>query len=117
MIDLGVGNGDFAILAAKILKLEKIGGVDFSRESVKISRKKIKKIKIKNLIIKEDAKKIEKWSKKIINLTNNQKILVSMWFLIQEISSNSKSTIINFLNKLKKFFQKPKLFYASWLKK
>lgn len=116
LIDLGVGNGDFAILAAKILKLEKIGGVDFSRESVKISRKKIKKLKIKNLIIKEDAKKIEKWSKKIISITNTQNILVSMWFLIQEISSNSKSTIINFLNKLKKIFPNAKVILCELVK-
>ena len=116
LIDLGVGNGDFAILSKKILKLKKICGVDFSRESVKISKKKIEKLKIKNLIIKEDAKKIEKWSKKIIKFTDNQEILISMWFLIQEISSNSKSTIINFLNKLKKNFPKAKIILCELVK-
>ena len=40
-----------------------------------------------------------------------------MWFLIQEISSNSKSTIINFLNKLKKIFPKAKVILCELVKK
>ena len=68
------------------------------------------------MIIKEDAKKIEKWSKKIIKFADNEEILISMWFLIQEISSNSKSTIINVLNKLKKNFPKAKIILCELVK-
>lgn len=116
LIDIGIGNGDFAIIANQMLSLNKICGVDLSTRSVKTSKKKLAKLKIKNLIIKNDASKIQNWSKKIHNFNLENNLLISMWFLIQEISLGIKSNVTNYLNSIKRSFPKAKIILCELIR-
>ena len=105
IIDLGVGNGDFIKESIKFLKLKKIVGIDLSKKSISISKKNLSRFnKIEKKFINENANSVNKWSRKLDNFLNNEKLVISMWFLIQEIAKNDKKNFINFLNKIHKRF-------------
>jgi len=104
LIDIGIGNADFAINLSKQNKINKIFGVDFSKVSVKESSRSLKKLKIKNKVIFCDGGNVDKWAKKATNFLKNENVAISLWFLIHEISNNSEKKIINFLNKIKFYF-------------
>lgn len=104
LIDIGVGNADFAINLNKQHKLNKVFGVDFSKVSVAESEKSLNKKKIKNKVIQIDGSRVDIWAKKAKKFLKNEKIVISLWFLIHEISNNSEKKITNFLKKIKLYF-------------
>ena len=57
VLDIAAGTGDFAILAAKTLKPEKLIGADISEGMMKIGRQKVEKAGLKNVVSfkKEDC--------------------------------------------------------------
>lgn len=57
VLDIATGTGDFAILAAKTLKPEKLIGADISEGMMKIGRQKVEKAGLKNVVSfkKEDC--------------------------------------------------------------
>ena len=57
ILDIATGTGDFAILAAKTLKPEKLIGADISEGMMKIGRQKVEKAGLKNVVSfkKEDC--------------------------------------------------------------
>lgn len=101
LIDIGIGNADFAINLNKQIKLNKIFGVDFSKVSVKESSKSLRNKKIINKVIHCDGGKVDIWAKKAKSFLKNENVAISLWFLIHEISENSERKIISFLNKIK----------------
>lgn len=105
IIDLGVGNGDFLKETIQHLKLKKIVGIDLSKKSISISKKNLYNFKkIEKKFIHENANYVNKWSRKLGNFLNNEKLVISMWFLIQEIAHNDKKNVMNFLNRIHKSF-------------
>ena len=109
VIDIGLGNGDFVIELCKNLKLNKIVGIDFSRTSINEAKRSINK-QIKNtkrkLFICDDGANIKNWGKKVKKFLNNEKIVITMWFLIHEISNSEKIKIQNFLKNIYSSFSK-----------
>lgn len=57
MLDIATGTGDFAILAAKMLKLQKLIGADISEGMMKIGKQKVAEQKLDHVIsfMKEDC--------------------------------------------------------------
>lgn len=112
VIDIGLGNGDFVIELCKNLKLNKIVGIDFSRTSINEAKRSINK-QIKNtkkkLFICDDGANIKNWGKKVKKFLNNEKIVITMWFLIHEISNSEKIKIQNFLKNIYSSFPKAQL--------
>lgn len=116
LIDIGVGNADFAINLNKQIKLKKIFGVDFSKISVGESKKALNKRKIKNLVLHCDGGKVDKWAKKAKKFLKNENVAISLWFLIHEITDNSEKKIIRFLNKIKFYFPNSPLIICELVK-
>ena len=116
LIDIGIGNADFAINLNKQIKLNKIFGVDFSKVSVNESAKALNKINIKNQVVHCDGGKVDKWAKKAINFIKKENIAISLWFLIHEITDNSEKKIIGFLNKIKLYFPNSPLIICELVK-
>ena len=104
LIDIGIGNADFAINLNRQYNLKKIFGVDYSKISVLRSIKSLNKNNINNKVIQCDGANVKYWSKKAKIFLKNENIVISLWFLIHEISNNSESKIIKFLNNIKKQF-------------
>ena len=116
LIDIGVGNGDFAINLNKQIKLKKTFGVDFSNVSVKESTKALNKQRIKNKVIYGDGGNVDKWAKLALNFLKNESVAISLWFLIHEITDNSEKKIISFLNKIKSYFPNSPLIICELVK-
>ncbi len=116
LIDIGIGNADFALNLNKQIKINKIFGVDFSKISVKESAKALNKRKIKNKVIYCDGGKVDKWAKRAVNYLKDESTAISLWFLIHEITDNSEKKIVSFLNKIKFYFPNSPLVICELVK-
>ena len=108
LIDLGCGNGHFIREVLKKKKTLKVVGVDLSLDSVNTCNANISKlIDKKNLkIFKSDIAKVNIWKKKINKLIKNTQPLISLWFMLHEISHSKTINLKNFLKKIYKSFPK-----------
>ena len=118
LIDLGCGNGHFINLALDYKKNLKIVGIDLSSDSVQTCKKNIKKhVKNKNLkVFKCDISKISKWKKKGNSIIHKSNSLISMWFMLHEISNHKVSKVKNFLKTLHKNFPNSNLLIGEIIK-
>ncbi len=118
LIDLGCGNGHFINLALKFKKNLNVIGTDLSSDSVKtcLSNLKNKKLDNKFKIFKGDISKIKIWKKKSHSLLKNTSPLISMWFMLHEISNHKIQNVKNFLNDLYKNFPNSNLIIGELIK-
>ncbi len=61
-------------------------------------------LKIKSKVVQCDGNNVDSWAPKALTFLKNEKIVISLWFLIHEIANNSTVKIVKFLNKIKKYF-------------
>ncbi len=108
LIDLGCGNGHFINEVLKRKKNLKIVGIDLSKDSVQTCRKNIKKHVNQNnfKIFKFDISKVKLWNKKISKFLKNRKPLISLWFMLHEISDHKVKNLKKFLSNLYDAFPK-----------
>ncbi len=101
IFDLGCGDGFFLNLIDRKFKDKKILGSDLSNIALKETRKRFNNKKIK--LLNSNANNIKKWSKWIIKNLDTKKndIIISMWFIIHEISRKDTDLIIKFFKNLK----------------
>ena len=101
VIDLGCGNGHFINEVLKKKNNLKIVGIDLSEDSVKTCKKNIgNNIKKNNYkIFKADISKVKLWKSKISNFVKNSQPLISLWFMLHEISDHKVKNIKKFLQK------------------
>jgi hypothetical protein len=100
--DVGCGDGNFLKNVKKKYKNKIITGSDLSKISVEQSKKNIKTKNLK--LIKADALDVDKWIgwlKKNYDM-KNKKLLISIWFIIHEISNKDVNKIIYFFKKIYK---------------
>tara|TARA_B100000900_G_scaffold414473_1_gene441204 strand:- start:33 stop:1052 length:1020 start_codon:yes stop_codon:yes gene_type:complete len=118
LIDLGCGNGHFINLALKFKNNLKVVGMDLSDDSVRTCKKNIKKnLKTKDFaIFKSDISNIYKWKKKGNHIIQNSNSLISMWFMLHEISDHKVVNLKKFLNSLHKNFPKSNLLIGEIIK-
>lgn len=107
--DLGCGNGFFLDLINKKFKNKKILGSDLSNIALAETKKRFKKKKIK--LLNSNASDVKKWSKWILKNfdANKNDIIISMWFIIHEISKKNTSLIINFFKNINKLIPNAKI--------
>ena len=67
-------------------------------------KKKLKKKSNRSAFFQSDAFKVKNWSKELNKLKSQdkKKILITMWYVVHEISNNDKYKIINFFKEIKK---------------
>jgi phospholipid N-methyltransferase len=105
VLDIGCGDGTFLKNVIKRNKNIGILGCDLSKESVKQTKKKIK-LKKNDLIFNLNGSNLSE----IKNILKKNKIhlgkdsIISMWFLLHEISNNSKDILVKYLSNVKKNF-------------
>lgn len=105
ILDIGCGDGTFLNLVKKNNSNIRILGCDLSEKSVSQSKKNLR-LKKKDFIFKVDGSDIEfikqKLDKKRIVLGKDS--LISLWFLLHEISGSSKQRLIKYLRKIRSNF-------------
>ena len=99
LIDLGCGNGHFVNEVLKRKKNIKVVGIDLSPDSVKTCKKNITKYigKDKFRVFKADISKVKLWKNKITKFLKGTKPLLSLWFMLHEISNHKVKNLKNFL--------------------
>ncbi len=98
--DLGCGNGNFLRNINLKYKSKKLSGSDLSKISI-IETKKNLGSKNVNLI-QSNALDVKKWVNWLIKKYNpkEKKILISMWFIVHEISKKDVFKIITFFKQI-----------------
>jgi SAM-dependent methyltransferase len=96
LADVGCGNGFFLKEALKALPLKRAVGVDISLVSVRATEANLKK----------DALDLKNWGKRLKEIAGEQKIALTMWFLIHEISQDNPQRVIDFLTDIYRVFPK-----------
>jgi len=107
IVDIGCGNGEFLKRCSEINPQSKYIAVDLSNKALKEAKIKLKKnnSKLDVKYFKCNGSDVEKWSAFVNKETQeikNPKILITMWYLIHEISNNKIGTVIKFLNNINK---------------
>lgn len=100
--DLGCGNGNFLKKIHEKFRNKEYSGSDLSNISIIETKKKLK---IKNLkLIQSNAFNFKKWIDFLHQEYDmkNQKVLISMWFIIHEISKKDVFRVINFFKSINK---------------
>ncbi len=109
IFDLGCGDGFFLSLIDKKFKDKKIFGSDLSKIALMETKKRFNNKKIK--LLNSNANNVKKWSKWIMKNhdTNKNDIIISMWFIIHEISKKDTGLIIKFFKNLKSLIPNAKI--------
>lgn len=100
--DLGCGNGNFLKKVKLKFKNKDFSGSDLSKIAVQETKKNLN---IKNLkLIQSDAMDVKKWTNFLLKEydTKNQKLLITIWFIIHEISKKDVLRIISFFKAISK---------------
>ena len=106
LIDLGCGNGHFINEVLKRKKKLKVVGIDLSEDSVKTCSKNISKFitKDKFKVFKGDISKVKFWKNKTSNFLKGTQPLISLWFMLHEISNHKVKNLKQFLQQVYKNF-------------
>ncbi len=102
VFDLGCGDGNFLKNLSEKYQDKLISGSDLSKISIQETRKRINKKNLK--LVQTNALNTDKWINWLIKNydTKKQTIIISMWFIIHEISKKKVNKIISFFRKIKK---------------
>ena len=107
ILDIGCGDGTFLNVVKKSNSAINILGCDLSYLSVKQAQKKLG-FKKNNIIFQSNALDISKIKNRLIKnkIELDKNSVISLWFLLHEISNNSTSVVVNYLKKIRKNFPK-----------
>ena len=111
IVDIGCGNGNFLKEANKKFKNIPIFASDFSALAVKETKNNLRNINCEKKFFTCDAFNVKKWSDEVnkIKIKNKKKILISLWFILHEISKTKPQNIIIFFKNLKKYLPNAKI--------
>ena len=107
IIDIACGNGEFIRNCSSIFPDIDYLAIDLSSKALSETKSMMKKMKKKLKIkyLQSDGLKVQNWGKYIKkNYGSKKKILISMWYLVHEISKNNKNNVIKFLNNIYQLF-------------
>lgn len=104
--DIGCGDGKFLGFVLKDIPSICAIGVDLSDVSVQETRKNIEQLFPGRTIeaFGCDAADIPAWSKKIQAISGHASLVISMWFLLHEISRRDPQNVVRFLTEVHNFF-------------
>ena len=105
IVDIGCGDGNYLKEINKRFNNIPILASDISAIAVKQAKKNLKNLNCQKKFFICSAFNVEKWSKEVIKfkLKNNKKVLISLWFILHEISNGKTENIIVFFKNLKKY--------------
>jgi len=104
--DIGCGDGHFLTTFLRNIPGKRVAGIDISKLSIEAAYKNLNESYGNNEIcmVCSDALDVEKWSEPVLRMAGNRTIVISMWFLLHEISRNKYTNIIEFLIRIRDLF-------------
>jgi hypothetical protein len=104
--DIGCGDGHFLSASLKGIPGKKVVGIDISQLSTEVAYKNLHEQYPNQEIsmVCSDAVDVKKWSAPVRHIAGRGKIVISMWFLLHEISRNKRDNVIEFLNRIHQVF-------------
>ncbi len=109
--DIGCGDGRFLEFVLKGVPGVDAVGIDLSEVSVKATRENLQKKfpdrKISTFAA--DGANVSEWSTKLLKFAKSEDLVLSMWFLLHEISRRDPQNVKNFLLKVHELFPKTPL--------
>lgn len=104
IVDLGCGDGQFLESVIEAFPEVRVFGVDLAQRCVDVTRDHLKYqfSGVEVTTVKSDAMDVDKWSAILHQRPVNGTIVISMWFLIHEISRNDPDVVVNFLEHVHK---------------
>lgn len=106
--DLCCGDGEFLKCINKKHPKAKLNAADLSNIAIEQAKTKLGTINTEKEFIQTDAKNIENWANKL-EASEKSVDLISMWYLIHEISENSVETVVEFLKGIRQRLPKAHL--------
>lgn len=102
LADLGCGNGQFLCLVKKKFPHKNIVGIDISKTALDIAYKNINEHPPfqKAKMIQSDAIDIKNWGERLKEIAGKDIIVISMWFLLHEISKNDPGYLTEYFFKI-----------------
>ena len=102
IVDVGCGDGHFLDFLLSNIPIKKAVGVDLSEIAVEETGGKLRKKYPGHDIhlIQSDASAVENWAGKVAKISAGEKIVISLWFLVHEISRNDPQNTIRFLTQI-----------------
>jgi len=109
--DIGCGDGRFLDFVLQGIPNIKAVGIDLSEVSVESTGKNLRKKYPDREItmICSDASDVKKWSEPVSKFSKSGKLVISMWFLLHEISQRDPKNVIQFLGQVHQLFPKTPL--------
>lgn len=104
--DIGCGDGRFLDFVLKGIPGVGAVGIDLSEVSVRAAKENLsKKYPDRDIsTLAADASHVKKWSEPLIKKVGANKLAISMWFLLHEISRREPQNVIQFLREVHKLF-------------
>lgn len=106
IVDIGCGDGQFLSAFLRGMPGKKVVGIDISKLSTEATYKNLREQYPEQEItmVCADALDVKKWSKEVLCVTGTRKVVISMWFLLHEISRNKPDNIVEFFRKIHELF-------------
>ena len=104
--DIGCGNGHFLLAFLARVFGKKVVGVDISKISAEVTYKNLQ-AKYPNqeiCVVCSNALDVNRWSLPVLKMTETGKVVISMWFLLHEISRNKHRYVVEFLQEIHRIF-------------
>lgn len=104
--DVGCGDGHFLLAFLAMVPGKKVVGIDISKISTEVTYQNLR-AKYPNqeiCVVCSDALDVEKWSGPVLKMAETGEIVISMWFLLHEISKNKPGNVIQFLKQVYRLF-------------
>jgi len=106
LADLGCGDGHFLNLVKKAFPHKNIVGIDISKTAIDVACEKLKEhhpFQQVNMI-QSDAIDIRNWGERLKQIAGKNSIVLSMWFLLHEISKKDPDYLTDFFLKISSNF-------------
>jgi len=104
--DIGCGDGQFLSTFLMGVPDKKVVGIDISKLSTETTYKNLREQYPQQevTVVCSDALDVKKWSKEVLRVAGTKKVVISMWFLLHEISKNKPDNLVDFFCQIHKLF-------------
>jgi len=106
IVDIGCGDGSFLSTVLKAIPDKAAIGIDNSPLSVQMTQENLRREHPGREIniVCSDAADTASWGRQLKEIAGKKKLVISMWFLIHEISQKDPRRIVEFLNRIYNLF-------------
>ncbi len=104
--DIGCGDGQFLSAFLRDNTGKKVVGIDISKLSTEATYKNLQEQYPQQEVtmVCSDALDVNKWSEPVLRVAGTGKVVISMWFLLHEISRNKPDNVIEFFRQIHELF-------------